>query len=172
MRTHQKVSHGGIHQYLVGEEDLLFSNSRHKQLGNKNRHTNLFIQETIYCRPMTMMTRSLLLFTLTWVSTTIQSSLAFLPPNAGSLSPTATKSIAKSSTQHYFKSPLVQEALEQCVIDVCKQSQVAQWKTYVWPFVPPLFRRRHFSHLHSKERIVQCVLWLLNRTSQQIKNNL
>lgn len=59
---------------------------------------------------MTMMTRCLQLLTL---ALSIQSSFAFLSPNFGRLSHVSTK----SSTQHFFKSPLVQEALEQCVMD-------------------------------------------------------
>jgi len=63
------------------------------------------------------MTRSLLLFTLTWISLPIQSSLAFLPPpSSGSLSPTTSTTTTTGNTQLFFKSPVVQEALESCVV--------------------------------------------------------
>lgn len=68
------------------------------------------------------------LFMLTWtISLSINKyyALAFLPAasNSGSsLSHTATANripnkSSRSITQHYFKSPLIQEAFEQCVVD-------------------------------------------------------
>ena len=114
MRTHQ-ANFASISD-LVGEEDLRFRTAAASSLATRTelQISSFIINIHSYT---TMTTCSLFLFTLAWVSTTIPSSLAFLPRNAGSFSPLATKSIAKSSTQHFFKSPLVQEALEQCVID-------------------------------------------------------
>ncbi|KAL3937885.1 MAG: hypothetical protein SGBAC_007099 [Bacillariaceae sp.] len=65
------------------------------------------------------------LFMLTWISLSIKYyALAFLPASnsRSSLSHTATanripKKSSRSISQLYFKSPLIQEALQQCVVD-------------------------------------------------------